>query len=256
METHIGPRKVGKPLVLYGKGKLGKLAVEIFNELKIPICGIIDSECINSHIFKSNLIAVCIATIPFTSILGKLTFLGFTDIVPVWDIIEAYPEINIHNGWFVGIQNDISMRNVIQVKSRLTDEKSQTNYDNFFAWRCRNKCYPEYTILKPSASYLDLPSTLVDIRKRQHVGISRIERSNTPDIIYIHAEGYELQTVEQNMPLFIKYRPEIIVACYHNRDGLWKIQKTLMDNLIGYNFFFDIYAYQGQAAYFSCRPKT
>jgi hypothetical protein len=37
----IGPRRVDKPLVLYGYGKLGHLAEEIFYELKIPIAAII-----------------------------------------------------------------------------------------------------------------------------------------------------------------------------------------------------------------------
>ena len=48
----LAPVKVKKPLILYGKGKLGKLAVEIFEELKIPIYEIMDKDDIEYLIIE------------------------------------------------------------------------------------------------------------------------------------------------------------------------------------------------------------
>lgn len=255
MEKRKGPRTVNKPLILYGKGALGKLAVEIFAELNIPVRSVIDKDDLPIYLANQQdyLVAVCVATSPFTHILGQLAFIGFEDIVPVWDIIEAYPEIGLRNGWFVELFNKEDSMCVRQIRDGLADENSRKTYSNFFAWRsARTLSLPEYEV-REFGDYRPLSSTLGEIRRRRNAyrrnAIGQLENN------YIHAEGLELLVVETSLDRFIKQRPDITVACYHSRDGLWKIQKTLMDNLSNYNFYFNMYAYQGQAAYFTCKPK-
>ena len=100
-----------------------------------------------------------------------------------------------------------------------------------------------------------LPSTLADIRARQHATLYTLDGSPLPESISIHTEGCELKTLEINMPLFQRYRPSIDVACYHSRDGLWAIEKYLMDNLPDYTWTFRLSAYQGQGAYIYGTPN-
>jgi hypothetical protein len=248
------PRKVDRPLVLYGKGNLGKLAKEIFYELGIRPAYVMDKMCSFEALPKDVLVAVCVATEPYYPIAKTLNEAGWEDVVPVWDIIEAYPEVGISNGWFAG---KLTVKDKNRIRSLYWDDASScVFYNSFLEWRInrRESCI---TPINKNA-YKCLPSTLADIRARQKV--LYINEGILVDlvmdrIVSIHCEGYELNTIRQNMHLFKKYRPKIEVACYHSRDGLWKIEKYLMDNLKDYEFTFRLHAYQGQAAYMYCKPK-
>jgi len=252
----ISPRKIDKPLVLYGYGKLGHLAEEIFKELGIPIAGIMDK---NKWIYSMpprsprnlkdiSLLAVCVATEPYNQVIAPLIAAGWTDICPVWDIIEAYPEIGIGNGWFVG---DLSQEDVEEMRSLVwNDMESKTAYLCFWMWYKYRKELPGYPVMEISTT---LPSTLADIRERQ----LPIRFDNLPynSDIDIHCEGEELFTIQENIIIFRKKRPEISCACYHSRDGLWEIEKFLMDNLSDYTWTFRLMAYMGQGAYIRGIPK-
>lgn len=66
----IGPRRVdNKPLVLYGAGKLGRLAGEIFNRLGILFM-VIDKDTNSPYPVPGPdiLVAVCVATSPYNEI--------------------------------------------------------------------------------------------------------------------------------------------------------------------------------------------
>jgi hypothetical protein len=242
----IGPRKVDKPLVIYGYGKLGHLAEEVFNELGIPIAAKIDRTTWAGKLVKDALVAVCVATEPFEHIKESLQGLEFTDIVPVWDIIEAYPEVGLGNGWFAG---ENSMEDHIGIRAvRFEDELSEQHYYwGHVQWRR----YRNETLVVPSGDNISLPSTLADIRARQRVVIY----DRPQEVVSIHAEGLEMDTLIANMGYLACYRPKIEVACYHSRDGLWKIEKYLMDNLKNYTWTFRLHTYQGQSAYIYGVPK-
>lgn len=260
----IGPRKVDKPLVLYGYGKLGHLAEEIFGELKIPIAGIFDKS--RWSVCKSSLgpdqqeialLAICIATEPYTQVIAPLIATGWKDIVPVWDIVEAYPEVGIGNGWFTEIPpkkpKKIDNDGVAFVLSNLSDnDRSHNDYLNFILWHQNHfESHPSSWWNPDLKNNPSLPSTLADIRARQRV----IIYDRPQESVSIHAEGLELATLEANMDSLSWYRPKIECACYHSRDGLWKIEKYLMDNLENYIWTFRIHAYMGQGAYIYGTPK-
>lgn len=255
----IGPRIVDKPLVLYGKGKLGRLAVEIFNELGIRTISI-DKDDVDLHGRKNkevSLVAVCIVSSPYTPIAESLKSQGYKDIVPVWDIIEAYPEVGLHNGWIAGEMWKDEVLNIKFVYETWDDEMSRLHYSIFLQWRVVRKEREEDVLDSLATIPPPLPSTLKDIRNRQKaIGIHELRlHLDFSNVIAIHVEGYELKTIKTNMRLFKRYRPTIIVACYHSRDGLWEIEKTLMDNLPDYRWTFRLQFYQGQGAYLQGYPK-
>jgi len=242
----IAPRKVEKPLILYGYGRLGQLAEEIFNELDIPILNVLDQDGYKVEPPNDDiLLAICVAAEPYEKVIAPLVAAGWTDIVPVWDIIEAYPEIGIHNGWMASWEETSFAEEdeCDTVMSKFSDKLSKIHYErNHLGWRRIHYEDPDVKIMP----ILSLPSTLSDIRQRQRVDMFADSPMKS---ISIHNEGCELTTLEMNMYLFQKYRPAIDVACYHSWDGLWKIEKLLMDNLPGYTWTFRLTAWMGQGAY-------
>ena len=243
-----GPRRIDKPLILYGYGRLGHLAEEIFKELKVPIQQIIDKTIIWNLTpdAPKSLVAVCVATEPFNYIKEYLLKAGYEDIISVWDIIEAYPEIGIHNGWFA---EDLTSKDIEEMRRLQWDDiYSKIAYLCFWTWHKQRIELSEYSIMPFKES---LSSTLADIRARQKV---RLWSNSHITFADIHAEGKELETIEANMEVFKKRRPNLSVSCYHSRDGLWKIEKTLMDNLPDYRWTFRLHAYSGQAAYIYGMP--
>ena len=245
----IKPRLVDKPLVIYGKGKLGALAKEIFYELKIRPHYVFDDKCSFKALRKDVLVALCVATEPYCVVTAPLSKAGWKDIVPVWEIIEAYPRIGLHNGWTIPWK-EMSIKEEAQcdtVFSRL-DRKSQVHYRSFMGWRTTHFEQVDMKLLKKRC----LPSSLLDIRQRQRV----VYLDDAPmKRVSIHNEGHELNMLIANLYLFRRYRPTIEVACYHSPDGLWKIPLFLMKNLPDYKFTFRMTAWMGQGAYLFCTPK-
>lgn len=251
----IGPRRVNKPLVLYGYGKLGHLAEEVFHELKIPIHVVFDQKArpplIPDRCKEKALLAVCIASEPYQPIHDSLKADGWTDIVPVWDVIEVYPEVGLRNGWFTGDITEEDARGYSFVMDHFHGKLSKDHYSEFVIWHV-NRTSTDSVLLQIKPLAESLPSTLADIRQRQHM--QKYVLGVQGDVI-IHNEGYELQTIQESLPVFQKDRPRFQVACYHSRDGFWKIQKTLMESLPDYSWTFRLHAYMGQAAYLYGQPK-
>jgi hypothetical protein len=258
----IGPRKVDKPLVLYGYGKLGRLAEEIFKELNIPVHMIIDNALPTYFVLDpldgaplpraDVLVAVCVAKEPFFDVRMKLEMSGFRDIVPVWDIIEAYPQAGLHNGWFAGGISPVDQAGIKDVMASWSDFNSLGFYMSFLAWR---KFHQEWQTVPMGSDYFvsnPMASKLQDIRDRQYKTEQFLVSG--PGSVTVHCEGYELQTLQANITGIRKHRPKLDVACYHSRDGLWEIENYLMKNLPSYNFVFRLHAYMGQAAHMYCIP--
>ena len=251
----LEPRKVDKPLVLYGNGRLARLALEIFDSLGLKPTAVLDGwrwgdkESVSDGIKRDALIAICIASEPYVPLLNMLRAAAWRDVVPVWDIIEAYPEVNIRNGWFLG---ELSIKEKEFVR-RLSwgDDLSGSHYASFLAWR---KSHMEMRY-RPYDGIHTYPSTLRDVRMRQYVHRMSREALKTSSEWDIHAEGFELETLERNMRSFAEMRPTLRVACYHSRDGAFAIPQLLMESLEDYVFTFRLTAYMGQGAYIICTPQ-
>ena len=244
-----------KTFYLYGAGDLGQLAVEVLSKLNLPYClldsykkGILRPDDIQESERESSCIAICIATSPYRKIEKTLSKKGWKYIISIYDIFLSYPECKIKNGWFVGEMWKDEVLKIKEVHERWEDKASCLRYSSFLMWRL----YKKESNISLNIGLPILPSTLTDIEKRRKV----ITYADAPmDNISIHAEGCELETINRNIHLFQKYRPTINVACYHTGDGLWEIEKTLMDGLERYKWYFQLYAYQAQGAYIYGVPK-
>lgn len=148
------PRKVDKQLVLYGAGNLGKMAKKYFERLGIPILCVIDANP-NSHrhnpfwegvdIFstkdvpvelrKDAMLAICVATVPFSQVVMPLKEQGWHDVVPFYDIAEAYRDQHpLSNGWYCGVLSEEDTYGIESVLSRWEDDISRAHHLQFIAW--------------------------------------------------------------------------------------------------------------------------
>lgn len=148
------PRKVDKPLVLYGAGNLGRMARQYFEKTGISFKYVVDSnpelhsrdpfwagiDIINPKDVSPNersesLLAICVATSQFTPLRAELSQQGWTDLVPFYDIAEAYRDRHpLGNGWFSGKLNQSDIENIELVLSRWQDDISRAHHLQFIAW--------------------------------------------------------------------------------------------------------------------------
>jgi len=148
------PRKVEKPLVLYGAGNLGRMAKQYFEQIGIPIKYAVDSnpEPHRSDPFwagvdiispedapprerSESLLAICVATTQFSRLSAELGSLGWADRVPFYDIAEAYRDRHpLGNGWFSGELGQADIENIELVLSGWQDDISRAHHLQFIAW--------------------------------------------------------------------------------------------------------------------------
>lgn len=151
----VGPQKVDKPLALYGAGELGHMAKEYFDKLGIKIEYVVDiradywrkddnwegtqivfPEEISLDQKKNHLLAVCIATIPFTPLSDNLYRQGWNHVVPFYDITEAYRNLHpLSNGWFAKPFDSNDIDNISKVLEIWGDDISRAHHLQFIAWR-------------------------------------------------------------------------------------------------------------------------
>jgi FkbM family methyltransferase len=69
-----------------------------------------------------------------------------------------------------------------------------------------------------------------------------------PTFIKMHLEGSELEALNGSMNTISKYRPILAITFYHNQNGIWKIQKWLIDSLNNYQFYIRTHSWGGTGA--------
>jgi len=277
-----------KPIILYGAGQLGRLAKEILDNVKCPVELWLDKKHGNERYpvidtvedKEKYLVAVAVSTEPYGEIVKSLENKGFKNFIPVWHLIENFDDAPIKNGWTFKIENE-DKSSFLKTGGMWEDGCSWYHYTMFVNWHAgleietlkwapvgiEDRWFPEFAhnALRPGAVLSDgeneglypyrmLPddeSTLDAVLKRRYV------KTYFPKYNYIkiHAEGLELDTIKVNMHVFQKSRPIIAVTVYHSSDGIWKIEKELMDNLDNYLFYFRMHAHMGLAAIMYCIPK-
>lgn len=147
-------RKIDKPLALYGAGKLGKMAIELLERVGSPPGLIIDAnpETLAADPFwrgrkivapaevpietrTSHLLAVSIATLPFEELAATLADQGWEDIVPFYDIAEAYTNVYpLSNGWILDRLDAADVSATAEVFDRWSDNISRAHHLQFLAW--------------------------------------------------------------------------------------------------------------------------
>jgi FkbM family methyltransferase len=148
------PRQVDKPLVLYGAGNLGRMARQYFERIAVPVERVVDANAqlhrgdpfwAGVHIVSptevlpgersTSLLAVCVATASFSRLSEELGSQGWTDMVPFYDIAEAYRDRHpLGNGWFAGQLDQTDTDNIETVLSGWQDDISRAHHLQFIAW--------------------------------------------------------------------------------------------------------------------------
>lgn len=150
--SEVGPHSIDRPLVLYGAGKLGHLAADLFRRLGIPIAYAMDRSPGISRLpgdipikrpdevrqadRDSHMVAVCIVNAPYEPIRTDLSAMGWRHIFPVYDLLEAYADrLPMGNGWFTGRLSDEDISRINAVLSGWSDDWSRAAHLQFVAWR-------------------------------------------------------------------------------------------------------------------------
>lgn len=148
------PRAVDKTLVLYGAGNLGKMAWDYFEYLQIPVAAVIDANAalcqtdpfwadvvllnsrdVTPEMKSESLLAVCVTSEPFTDLKLALESVGWKDVVPFYDISEAYRHRHpLSNGWFADQLNPCDADAVKEVLSIWADDVSRAHHLQFIVW--------------------------------------------------------------------------------------------------------------------------
>lgn len=154
-KIELFPRKIDKPVILYGAGNLGKMAKNFFDYLNIPFLYVVDrnagryknDKCWqNINIIhpddvketdkKNCLLIVCVITIPLIALQDELKNNGWKNIAFFYDISESYKDhYPLSNGWFLGKSGKKEKDFIKKVFFSLTDDISRSYYTQFLAWR-------------------------------------------------------------------------------------------------------------------------
>lgn len=150
----MAARIIDKPLVLYGAGELGKMALHLLETIGQPPLMIVDAQAnyYRNNIFwqgknlvapndvpkdlqEKALLAVTIATIPYSDLAGILSDAGWLDIVPFYDIAEAYRDrYPLSNGWILDSFDEYDLLKTREVLQRWDDNVSRAHHLQFLAW--------------------------------------------------------------------------------------------------------------------------
>ena len=115
------------PLVLYGKGNLGKLAKAYCKAVGQPVAAHISQGEYYSY---DSTVAVCIVNEPYTPIEQSLRF--YKRVLPFYDLTEHFKDKHpLNNGWYA----TSSSPNTNIVSSQWSDDTSRAHHVQFIAWR-------------------------------------------------------------------------------------------------------------------------
>jgi FkbM family methyltransferase len=151
----FAPARADAPLALYGAGNLGQLARDFLKAVGQDLVTAIDR---NAHqlacepgwagvpLFQPDEVtetakcgtrlAVSVVTTPYVPLERSLTELGFTDIVPFFDLAESFRHVHpLSNGWFARPLTPDDEEKTSEVLARWDDDASRAQHLQFLAWR-------------------------------------------------------------------------------------------------------------------------
>ncbi|MDH5188964.1 MAG: hypothetical protein OEW37_08420 [Rhodospirillaceae bacterium] len=148
-------RKVDRPLAIYGAGNLGRMAREYLDRLGIKLEFVVDANAekyreddywsgiaivspddVLPEMQQSVMLAVCVVTSPYVSLATALKDAGWEDVVPFYDVAEAYRDVHpLSNGWFAKPFSQVNLENISTVLQNWEDDLSRAHHLQFIAWR-------------------------------------------------------------------------------------------------------------------------
>lgn len=144
-----------QPLALYGAGDLGRLARDHLRYLDIPIAAVIDRnaeaisadpgwagipvlhpDAVDPAFKREAMLAVSIATSPFSPLQASLRAAGWANVVPYYDIAESFRDRHpLSNGWIADPFTEADTTALEEVLSGWADDRSRAHHLQFLAWR-------------------------------------------------------------------------------------------------------------------------
>lgn len=140
------------PIILYGAGSLGRMAISLLNEKEIVPKYIIDKNLegkINNipirklseltfNEIETSLFIICISSIEFMPIYNDLIDIGCKHIIQFYDYSEIFFNNILGNGWSKSTLSDDERNQVERVFQNLEhDKNSVAHYLQFLYWKFR-----------------------------------------------------------------------------------------------------------------------
>lgn len=226
-------RVIDKPLVMYGAGNLGKMAAEYFDNIGYTLNSVVDKNARtlaaesfwksrNETIYDPNevkptekqrcLIVCAISNCPFSEIKEVLESQGWTDVVPFYDVVEAYrAQHPLSNGWYLEKFDEDTANEVSEIIEELGDDYSRLHYLQFIGWRrLRDDWVFTSAPINISNRYF-IPEISLLIRRDERfldIGAHRGETITRFYQTFPHVEGNAL-AIEADLVNFSKLKTEL-----------------------------------------------
>lgn len=158
-------------LVLYGGGRLGKMASALLEKAGYTLRAVVDRNAVSvqkdfsvpvlmpeqaiAQLSKDVYIFDCVFKEQPNMAQQVFAPHGFKNIYTVYDLMYAIPSLHFMNGWQSGPLNAEDIAGISKVYHRLADEASRAVYLTQLAWRIARVplSYPEFTLVGEEEKY-------------------------------------------------------------------------------------------------------
>jgi FkbM family methyltransferase len=141
----------GRPVVLYGAGQLGLLALAFCRHIGINVRYVLDRNAAPGQLLNGQVpvllpaqieadqdcpVLITVATSPYSPIARDLGGWRWTNVLPFYDYAQHFASAHpLNNGWFAGALCPQDRTEIRAVLDRLADNHSRNAYLQFLAWR-------------------------------------------------------------------------------------------------------------------------
>jgi FkbM family methyltransferase len=149
------PVTVAGPLVIYGAGTFGRMALDFLRDVGVEPVLVVDARAdqirgsdawqgtelltpdeVPEQLRSEALLAVSIVTAPVTPIMKELQGQGWRQIVPFYDVAESFrPNHPLSNGWFADPLQPADRIGIAECLDAWADDLSRAHHLTFLAWR-------------------------------------------------------------------------------------------------------------------------
>ena len=144
------------PVVLYGAGDLGQMAMAWCRRFGVPVQGVVDAgaerwrghpawegqaiwppQDVPPEWRQRCRLLVCISTLPHVSLEQGLLAQGWREVQPFYDFVDAAPLAQpLNNGWHAPMLQGRQAQALEAVLTSWDDDVSRAHHLQFVAWRC------------------------------------------------------------------------------------------------------------------------
>lgn len=159
------PAATNTPMIIYGAGELGKLALEYCKYVGIKVECMVDKHISGGGVFPlsclKNLpnhpILISTASSPFGEIKDSLVSMGCSNVVSFYDYAQNFKDKHpINNGWYAFPISEDDKRGMTNVLIRLEGDKSRAAYLQSLAWRITREdwIFPDSKVVRKDRYFI------------------------------------------------------------------------------------------------------